>query len=54
MGDILSKNKMWSEKKDIKNTRIHSYLIDPSQHLITEDGLRRELSDKKQRNKNEV
>ena len=43
---------MWNEKKDIENTRIHSYLIDPSQHLVAEGGLQRELAHKKQRKYN--
>ena len=45
---------MWHEKKDIENPRIHSYLIDPLQHLVAEGGLRRELADKKQRKYNEA
>ena len=50
----VKKWEMWNEKKDIGNIRIHSYLIDPLQHLIAECGLRRKLADKKQRKYNEV
>ena len=48
------KEKMWSEKKDIENTRIHNHLIDPLQHLVAEGGSWRELADKKQRKHNEL
>ena len=45
---------MWNKKADIKNTRIHSYLIDPSQHLVAVSGLECKLADKKQRKYNEA
>ena len=37
--DFLSEEirwEMWNEKKDIENIRIHSYLIDLSQHCCKE------------------